>query len=216
LTGVVMSAAAGRTNSALVATRDGRLSESYDKMHLMWFGEMIPFEEEIPWLREAFSRGIGLRAGERPVLLEAGPFRMAVLDCLEDILPVAGREAMTVRPNLLVNLTNDAWFAGTAESEYHLLLARLRSVELRRDMVRAVNFGPTSWIDAAGRIVNRIPEDKAGLLFAQPALLDAPLTPFARWGEWPLSLALSAYGLATALARRRRVAVASESGVTDR
>jgi apolipoprotein N-acyltransferase len=206
LTGVVMTGDVGRYNSAVIATRDGMISEPYDKMHLMWFGEMVPFEDEIPWLREAFSRGIGLRAGERQVPMEAGKVRMAVLNCLEDILPSAGREAIATSPNVLVNITNDAWFAGTAESEYHLLLARLRSIELRRDLVRAVNFGPTTWIDAAGRVVARIPVDRPGLLMTRPALLDEPETPYARWGEWPLSLALATYVVAAGVAKRRRAA----------
>jgi apolipoprotein N-acyltransferase len=187
-----------------MATRDGKISDPYDKMHLMWFGEMVPFEDEVPWLREAFSRGIGLRAGERQMAMEAGRVRMAVLNCLEDILPSAGREAIGVAPNLLVNITNDAWFAGTAESEYHLLLSRLRSIELRRDLVRAVNFGPTSWVDAAGRVLSRLPADRPGLLMTRPALLDSPLTPFARWGEWPLSLGLAAYVAMVGLSQRRR------------
>ncbi|MGO9835333.1 MAG: apolipoprotein N-acyltransferase [Polyangiaceae bacterium] len=206
LVGLIMAGAAGRYNSAIIATRDGKLSEPYDKMHLMWFGEMVPFEDEIPWLREAFSRGIGLRAGEHQMVMEAGSVRMAVLDCLEDILPSAGREAIATGPNLLVNITNDAWFAGTAESEYHLLLSRLRAVELRRDLVRAVNFGPTTWVDAAGRVLARIPVDQPGVLMTRPALLDAPMTPFARWGEWPLSLALSAYSVSRGVAKRRRAA----------
>ena len=204
LLGLITTGDLGRYNSAVIATRDGKISDPYDKMHLMWFGEMVPFEDEVPWLRDAFSRGIGLRAGERQGVMEAGRVRMAVLNCLEDILPSAGREAIAVRPNLLVNITNDAWFAGTAESEYHLLLSRLRSVELRRDLVRAVNFGPTSWVDAAGRVLARLPSDRPGLLMTRPALLDAPLTPFARWGEWPLSLVLVAYGVAIAVAKRRK------------
>ncbi len=190
LTGLILSGSQGRYNSAALATADGMISEPYDKMHLMWFGEMVPFEDWIPWLREAFARGVGLRAGERQVPLLAPPVRLAVLNCLEDILPDAGREAMGVAPNLLVNLTNDAWFAGTAESEYHLLLSRLRSIELRRDLVRAVNYGPTTWVDAAGRVVARVEGSAPGVLLTTPALLDAPLTPYARWGEWPLSLLL--------------------------
>jgi apolipoprotein N-acyltransferase len=205
LTGVVMTGQVGRYNSAILATRDGKLSDPYDKMHLMWFGEMVPFEDQVPWLREAFSRGIGLLPGEKQIPMEAGQVRMAVLNCLEDILPSAGREAIATHPNVLVNITNDAWFAGTAESEYHLLLARLRAVELRRDLVRAVNFGPTTWIDAAGRVVARLPaDDEPGILMTRPALLEWPETPFARWGEWPLSLALSAYVVATGVAKRRR------------
>jgi apolipoprotein N-acyltransferase len=196
LTGLVMTGSLGRYNSAVIATRDGMISEPYDKMHLMWFGEMVPFEDTLPWLREAFARGVGLRAGERQVALEAPPVRLAVLNCLEDILPAAGREAMGVAPNLLVNLTNDAWFEGTAEGEYHLLLSRLRSIELRRDLVRAVNLGPTTWVDAAGRVLGRIEGDAPGVLMTRPALLDGPPTPYARWGEWPLSVLLAALGLA--------------------
>jgi apolipoprotein N-acyltransferase len=211
LLGVIMSGNIGRYNSAVIATRDGKISDPYDKMHLMWFGEMVPFEDEIPWLREAFSRGIGLRAGERQVPMQAGRTRMAVLNCLEDILPGAGREAIATDPNLLVNITNDAWFAATAESEYHLLLARLRAVELRRDLVRAVNMGPTTWVDAAGRVVARLPVDRPGVLMTHPALLDAPETPFARWGEWPLSVVLGAYAVSRGLSKHSLARIDSRS-----
>jgi len=138
-----------------------------------------------------------LRAGERQVGLDVPPIRLAVLNCLEDILPDAGREAMQVAPNLLVNLTNDAWFAGTAESAYHLLLSRLRSIELRRDLVRAVNYGPTTWIDAAGRIVAEIPGDAPGVLTTHPALLERPSTLYARLGEWPLTVLLAVMAFLT-------------------
>jgi apolipoprotein N-acyltransferase len=206
LTGVVLTGSMGRYNSAVIATRDGMVSEPYDKMHLMWFGEMVPFEEYVPWLRDAFARGIGLRPGEHQVLLEAPPVRLAVLNCLEDILPDAGREAMEVAPNLLVNLTNDAWFAGTAESDYHLLLSRMRSIELRRDLLRDVNFGPTTWVDAAGRVVAGIAGDGPGLLTTQPALLEG-LTPYARWGDWPLIVLLAGAAL---LARKGAMTIEAE------
>ena len=188
------------------------LSEPYDKMHRMWFGEMVPLEDSIPWLRKAFARGVGLRAGERQVAFDVPPVRLAVLNCLEDILPDAGREAMQVTPNLLVNLTNDAWFAGTAESSYHLLLSRLRSIELRRDLVRAVNYGPTTWIDATGRIVAEIPGDAPGMLATHPALLERPFTPYARWGEWPLTVLL---GVMAFLAHRGVVPVAEKVPAAD-
>jgi apolipoprotein N-acyltransferase len=202
LTGLIMTGGLGKYNSTVVATRDGMVSEPYDKVHLMWFGEAVPFGDRIPWLRETFSRGRGLRAGERGVPLEAGPVRAAVLNCLEDILPEAGREAMRLSPNLLVNVTNDAWFEDSAESEYHLLLARLRSVELRRDLVRAVNFGPTTWVDAAGRVLARIPPDRPGVLKVRPALLAGPPTAYARWGDLPLALVTGAYAMIRAARRK--------------
>jgi apolipoprotein N-acyltransferase len=207
LTGAILTGPEGNYNSAVVCDSAGTLSEPYDKMHLMWFGESVPFEEEIPWLRKAFARGIGLRQGEKQVALRAATARVAVLNCLEDILPVAGREAMQVSPNLLVNLTNDAWFAGTAESSYHLLLSRLRAIETRRDLLRAANYGPTAWIDASGRIVSDISGDAPGILHAEPALLEAPITPYARWGEWPL---IAALGMGLAISRALLARTASK------
>jgi apolipoprotein N-acyltransferase len=205
LTGLVMTGYFGKYNSAVIATSDGMISEPYDKMHLMWFGERVPFADYLPWLQRAFARGAGLRRGEHSVLLESGPVRAAVLNCLEDILPEAGREAMSVGPNLLVNLTNDAWFEGSAESELHLRLARLRTVELRRDLVRAVNLGPTTWVDAVGRVRARIAADRPGILVATPALLSTPATVYARLGDLPLTITLGAYALGAALWRRQRV-----------
>jgi apolipoprotein N-acyltransferase len=178
-------------NSAVVATRDGALSDSYDKRHLLWFGETVPLADRLPWMRQVFARGLGLAAGGRSVVLAAGPIRAAVLVCYEDMLPEAGREAMDTAPlppNLLVNVTNDAWFSGSTEGELHLRVATLRAVEARRDMVRAVNFGPTSWVDAAGRLRQRASPDVPGVLTADAALLDSPPTFYSRQGDAPLGL----------------------------
>src|SRR5690606_28576962 len=130
------------------------------------------------------------------VLFETGKIRATVLNCYEDTLPVAGREAMEPKPNLLVNVTNDAWFAGSPEGELHLRLAVLRSIEARRDMVRAVNRGPTSWIDAAGRVRARRDPGPEGLgapppLIVDASLLETPLTPYARFGDLPLVVLLA-------------------------
>jgi apolipoprotein N-acyltransferase len=192
LTGLLMTGAldGAAYNSALVATRDGALSDSYDKRHLLWFGETVPLADRLPWMRQVFARGLGLAAGDRSVSLPAGRVRAAVLICYEDMLPEAGREAMETSPNLLVNVTNDAWFAGSSESELHLRVATLRAVEARRDMVRAVNFGPTSWVDATGRVRERASSDVAGVLSVEPALLDSPPTLYVRFGDAPMALLL--------------------------
>lgn len=205
LTGAYMSAGGGAgTNAAFLATSDGAISEPYEKRHLLWFGETVPLADVFPWLRRAFARGTGLLAGDHDVAFTTGPIRAAVLNCYEDTLPVAGREAMSVAPNLLVNVTNDAWFAGSSEGELHLRLAVLRAVETRRDLVRAVNRGPTSFVDATGRVVARYDDGFPGPLVVQPALLATPPTPYVRFGDAPL-LVLVALGLA-ASARRARAA----------
>jgi apolipoprotein N-acyltransferase len=191
LTGMVMTSANGALyNSAVICSTEGDLSDPYDKINLLWFGETIPIVGQIPWVRERFLHGRGLVAGRKNVILTTGPIRASVLNCFEDVLPSAGREAMEGGPNLLVNVTNDAWFFGTYESEFHARFAALRAVEERRDLVRAVNLGPTTWVDAAGRVRARYADSLAGTLLAQPALLDTPVTVFGLFGDWPLIVAL--------------------------
>ncbi len=207
LTGLIMNGGPGvRFNSAVIASSRSALSEPYDKRHLLAFGEMVPFAQEIPWLRRTFSRGTGLVPGTRGVLLRAGPVRARVLNCFEDTLPESGREPFEdgpkLAPNLLVNVTNDAWFSGSQETELHLRLSVLRAVETRRDLVRAVNLGATSWIDATGRIRARYDLAAAGILLTQPALLDGPATPYADLGDTPC-LMVFITGLGVVLRRRR-------------
>jgi apolipoprotein N-acyltransferase len=152
-----------------------------------------------------FSKGTGLVAGEESVVFVTGPIRAAVLNCYEDTLPAAGREAMERSPNLLVNVTNDAWFAGSAEGELHLRLAVLRAIETRRDLVRAVNQGPTSFVDAAGRVRARYDLPMPGTLQTTPALLSGPPTFYVRFGDAPLVLlALASVVIPWATKRRRR------------
>jgi apolipoprotein N-acyltransferase len=191
-------------NSAAICTADGVMGPPQDKMRLLAFGEELPIVGRIPWVRATFKRGVGLVAGSHNVVQASGPVRASVLICVEDTLPEAGRDAMADRPNLLVNLTNDAWFEGSRESELHLRMSALRSVESRRDMVRAVNVGPTSWIDAAGVVVRRYDGPPAGVLMATPALLEWSPTLYDRFGDVPVALVLAMAAAARVMARTRR------------
>jgi apolipoprotein N-acyltransferase len=189
LAGMVMTGADGDLwNSAVLCRTDGTMSRPSDKLRLLWFGETVPILDRIPWIRRTFSRGTGLVPGIANVVQVSGPVRASVLNCFEDTLPDAGRDAMADHPNLLVNITNDAWFAGSAESELHLRLAVLRAVESRRDLVRAVNLGPTTWVDAAGVIRGRYEGPFAGLLMTHPALLEGGPTLYDRFGDVPAFL----------------------------
>lgn len=204
LTGAYLSGGAGLGyNAAILVEPDGTLDPSADKRHLLWFGETVPLADVFPWLRRVFSRGTGLVAGKETVVLATSNIRAAVLNCYEDTLPAASREAMSVDPNVLVNVTNDAWFAGSSEGELHLRLSALRAIETRRDLVRAVNRGPTSFVDATGRVRARYDAPLPGPLMVDVALLETPRTPYARFGDVPLAtLAVAAVGVA-ALRRRR-------------
>src|SRR6202044_871093 len=145
----------------------------------------VPGGATFPWLRRAFQRSGGLLPGEAPRALDLAPgLHTAVLNCYEDTLPALGRRlAVALEPNLLVNVTNDAWFHDTAEPELHARLGAMRAVELRLDLVRAVNLGVTSWIDAAGIVRARYAAAAPGTLLVTPTIRDRTPTFYARFGD---------------------------------
>ncbi len=190
-------------NSLAVVDRAGRIVATYDKVHLVPFGEYVPLRAVIGFARVAaarfdFSRGTGPRTLRVPGLPAFSP-----LICYEIIFP--GRVAdRGDRPQWLFNVTNDGWFGDSAGPYQHLAAARARAVEQGLPVVRAANSGISAVIDPYGRIVERLGLGRAGVLEAAlPAALPRP-TPFARWGHAPLLavLALAAAGLV--LARREK------------
>jgi apolipoprotein N-acyltransferase len=196
-------------NSATIVMPDGSMQPTYDKLQLLWFGEMVPGGAYLPWLRRLFQKSGGLIPGKEPRALKLprsnGPsLQIGVLNCYEDTLPGVGRVIATALvPNLVVNVTNDAWFVGTAEPELHARLAVMRAIELRRDLVRAVNLGVTSWVDASGTVRAREDSNGPGILMVSPAIRESPLSWYARFGDAPAVLLLSAAALAFAWRRRR-------------
>jgi apolipoprotein N-acyltransferase len=199
-------------NSAVVVMPDGSLSKPYDKLQLLWFGEMVPLGNELPWLRRLFARGGGLLPGQGPQALDASwsdggkpVAHMAVLNCYEDTLTdVARRQVRALAPNLLVNITNDAWFYGTAEPELHARLAALRAVEFRLDLVRAVNLGVTSWVDATGTVRARYDQQAPAAIVVTPTLRSSSLTVYARLGDGPAYVLLVALTVAFSARERSR------------
>jgi len=118
-------------NSAALVTSDGAIGVPYDKIRLLAFGETVPLIGGIPWVRKTFARAFALFPGAGNVIQASGRVRASVLICVEDVLPESGRQAMADHPNLLVNLTNDAWFSGSHEPELHLRLAVMRAIEMK-------------------------------------------------------------------------------------
>jgi apolipoprotein N-acyltransferase len=188
-------------NAATVIAPDGSVQLPQAKMELLWFGETVPLGEHLPFLRKLFARAGGLVPGHDVVLLRSGPARMGVLNCYEDTLPTVARKVAREAPNLLINVTNDAWFGPTAEPELHLRLSVLRAIETRRDLVRAVNLGVPAWIDASGTVRRRGATDAQSVMFASPALNESGPTLYVSAGDSPLWAVLV---LVTADAYRRR------------
>lgn len=143
-------------NTALMMDRDGSLSGSFDKVFLLVFGEYVPFYETFESQITRYVPEAGNFArGQDPAVFPFGRYRLGPMICYEDIIPQFGRRLAKLKPNLFVNLTNDAWFGRTSEPYEHLALAVYRSVEHRIDMVRAVNTGVSAYIDATGRVYRR-------------------------------------------------------------
>jgi apolipoprotein N-acyltransferase len=210
-------------NSATLVLPDGSLQAPYDKLELLWFGEMVPGGAYLPRLRRLFQRSGGLVPGDAPRALDLPPpssggpaAHIAVLNCYEDTLPGLGRRLATaLEPGLLVNVTNDAWFYATAEPELHARLGAMRAIELRRDLVRAVNLGVTSWIDATGTVRARYDAQAPGTLMATPAVRGPELTFYARWGDAPVYGLLALASLLSAGLHRRRGAGARAMPPTE-
>jgi apolipoprotein N-acyltransferase len=141
-------------NTALFADARGQVLGRYDKQYLLAFGEYLPFGDAFPVLYEWSPNSGRFTPGESIEPLVWGEHRISALICYEDILPSFVRKIVRhADPDLLVNMTNDAWFGDSTEPWIHLALAKLRAVEHRRYLVRATNSGVSAIVDAAGRVV---------------------------------------------------------------
>jgi apolipoprotein N-acyltransferase len=179
-------------NSALVLLPDGAFGDVYDKNHPLPFGEYAPLVDPA-WYLANVKGASHVNPGEAVSVLRVGEWRLGPLICYEDILPRFARSVVNQRVHVLVNLTSDTWFGRSAEPAEHLGLAVLRAVEHRRALVRSVNTGPSAYVDAAGRIVQRTeltdpdaegPAAPVSFVATVPMIDPAYRTPYARFGEW--------------------------------
>ena len=142
-------------NSAYYMEPDGRITGRFDKNFLLVFGEYIPFLEYIPSFRKWFPAASHFQRGTEVTTFNFKDYRLGPMICYEDIIPSFGRRLARLKPHLLVNITNDAWFGTTSEPAEHMALSVYRAVELRTGLVRAVNTGISTFIDASGRVLSK-------------------------------------------------------------
>ncbi len=183
----------------------GGIRGTYDKFHLVPFGEFVPFRSLLGFAkltqgRLDFTPGPGLRTIVLPGLPPVSP-----LICYEVIFP--GRVAASnQRPDWLLNLTNDAWF-GTSSGPYqHFASARLRAVEEGLPIVRVANSGISAVVDGYGRVLRRLGLNRVGVI-------DSPLprpvetrTLYSRIGNWTVLILVATTAAVSLLRRRRRPA----------
>jgi len=191
-------------NSIYPIDHEGTVVSIYDKLHLVPFGEFLPFQDgmeklgfvQLTKVQGGFIPGTGRRAMEIPNAPPALP-----LICYEAIFPdeVAARGE---RPGWIINLTNDGWFGISTGPYQHLQQARLRAIEQGLPVVRAANTGISAVIDPMGRIVARLGLGVEGVLDSSLPAAIAP-TIYARSGDIPTAMIVAA---ALILVIRRRVA----------
>ena len=205
ITGLNRRTETGEWFNALVTVgAGGDVSETYDKVHLVPFGEYIP--GRIDLLRRmaaftgfGFSPGAGVRAIDTPL------GRAVPLICYEAIFPGHIRRAGE-RPDLLIQITNDAWFGTFAGPFQHLEQARFRAAEQGLPLIRAANTGISAVITPTGEVVASLGLGEEGFLDAEvpPPLAE---TLYARFGDLPVSvLLLFTLGALGVAARRNAIA----------
>ena len=191
-------------NSIYVIDHDGSVLSVYDKLHLVPFGEYLPFQDameklgfvQLTRVQGGFIPGTRRRAMDIPDAPRALP-----LICYEMIFPgdIASRDE---RPGWIINLTNDGWFGYSTGPYQHLQQAQMRAIEEGLPLVRAANTGISAVIDPSGRIVARLGLGIEGVLDANlPSAL--PATVYARLRDIPAAVMVAA---ALLLVFRRRFA----------
>jgi apolipoprotein N-acyltransferase len=181
---------------------DGAITARYDKIHLVPFGEFIPWG--FRWFVAMMNIPLGDfgRGATDQALLRLGGHAIAFNICYEDLFGDELARHVRAGANILINVSNIAWFGDSHAQEQHLQIARMRSLELARPTLRATNTGVTAAIDHRGRVLERLPGHQFGTLSTQVHAASG-LTPFARWANgpaWILALILLAGG--AALVRR--------------
>ncbi|EIM29213.1 apolipoprotein N-acyltransferase [Microvirga lotononidis] len=193
-------------NAIQVIDEKGTILGAYDKVHL------VPFGEYVPKFLDTLIRAAGLRqfvhipggfepSEKRAMLSIPGLPPVAATICYEAIFP-GEIVAEGPRPNLILNVTNDAWFGRTPGPYQHFAQARLRAVEEGLPLVRAANTGISAIIDPFGRIVDKLPLGVEGVLDTSLPVAEAP-TLYENWGRFSLTATL-AICLILLMARRRR------------
>lgn len=177
-------------NSGLLIDASGKPAGRYDKQHLVPFGEYVPIRSYLPFLEPLVVSVGDFTAGSSYEPLQTGNIRAGVLICFESIFPAISRREVEAGSNLLVNLTNDAWY-GRSSAPYHsLAMSVFRAVETRRSLVRAANTGISGFVEPSGiiRAQSRLFEPAA---LMETVVLLSGQTFFTSGGYWFGSLCLA-------------------------
>jgi len=214
LTGVVVMEDANQPTerwfnaAAAIDPERGVQPEYYAKRHLVPFGEYVPLHAVFGWLKKFVPIGDDFRGGTsgRPLLLStrSGPVAAGVLICYEDVFPGLARASVAAGAEVLVNLTNNAWYGEGAAAYQHAAHSALRAAETRRPVVRVGNGGWSGWFDEHGGLRAELTDARGSVYFRGGGTVRLTrderwvgrLTPYVVHGDWFVAVCAALAGLA--------------------
>ncbi len=187
-------------NSALVMDPHGNIVGRYDKIHLVPFGEYVPFQNLL-FFANKLTREVGdFARGSQRKVFDLGGTHAGIFICYESVFPEEVREFTANGAQVLINISDDLWYGETGAPAQHLQMARMRAVENHRWILLATNNGTTASIDPLGRVVRQAPRNvrtalvasfapqnestfysRNGDVFAWVCVIISLLAVFARW-----------------------------------
>lgn len=205
-------------NSLVVMSPEDQL-QSFQKHHLVIFGETIPFVNEIPFLKKIYEEQSGTEytgsfaEGQKldPLMVELNGTKVGLIPsvCFEDTVPRLERKFVRSGPQVIVNVTNDGWFKESEAAKQHFNNALFRAIELRRPMLRCANTGVSGAVSMTGEVLSTLVDEKGshftnGSLLARIQVpLDPPFSLYALLGDWPI-IGFGLIGLAMGWLNRKR------------
>lgn len=176
-------------NSVHYVNGEGRTEAIYNKVHLVPFGEYTPIVSCFPFLAKITAMGADFIPGQghAPITTDAG--RIGILICFEGIFPYITNQTVREGAQVLVNVTNDAWYNRTSAPFQHFAVYAFRAIETDRYVLRAANTGISAVIDPRGRIRGKTPIFTEEVLRGGYALKDT-MTFYTRYGDYFIVLCL--------------------------
>jgi len=159
-------------NSALIVGADGARVGRYDKIHLVPYGEYIPFKELFSFAHKLTGRVSEFTRGDQRKVFRLNGHRYGVFICYEAVFADEVRHFAQLGAEVLVNISDDGWYGDTSAAWQHLNMARMRAIENRRWILRDTNNGVTAAIDPYGRVRQSIPRHAVDALPAQYGFRD--------------------------------------------
>lgn len=144
-------------NSALLISPEGEVTGRYSKQHLVPFGEYVPLSRYLPFLEPLVVHVGDFSPGTSVEPLRYGKIKAGILICFESIFSELARKQVAAGANLLVNLTNDAWYGRSSAPHQSFAMSVFRSVETHRSLLRAANTGISGFVDPVGRVMQASP-----------------------------------------------------------